>query len=133
MKWTVGQRIVAGYAVILLFLVVVAGVGIYTFSRTAGTFERVIHHREHSIEAALDARGAADRAVLSFLRYRLTREERFLKQREGEAAEARRTMTQLRDTSPAAETKETWEQVLGLLDAWEDASGAVIAATKAGR
>ena len=36
MKWTVGQRITVGYAVILVLLVVVAGVGYNALSRTAG-------------------------------------------------------------------------------------------------
>jgi len=57
MRWTVGRGIVAGYAVVLLLLAVVAGMGMYALSRTAGSLASVIREREHGIEAALEARG----------------------------------------------------------------------------
>src|SRR3970040_2141363 len=93
MRWTVGQRIAVGYAVMLLLLAVVAGVGVYALSRLADTFETVIHQREQGIETALEARGDTDRAVVSLLRYLGTREEQFLKDRERQVAEAREGMT----------------------------------------
>jgi methyl-accepting chemotaxis protein len=133
MKWTVGQRIAVGYAVILLLLAVVAGVGVYALSRTAETFGMVIHQREQGIEAALEARGDSDRAMVSFLRYLRAREERLLKDRERQVAEAREGMTRVRDASPTAEARKGWDEALGLLNTWDEAASAVIAATEAGR
>ncbi len=49
MRWTVSRRIVGGYAVILLFLMVVAGMGAYTLSRIAGSFEVAIHSQEKGL------------------------------------------------------------------------------------
>ena len=133
MKWTVGKRIAIGFAVILVLLVVVAGVGTYTLSRTADTFGRVIQQREQGIEVALEARGDTDRAMLSLLRYLREREERYLKDLERQVGEAREQMTRLRDASVTAEARKGWEEALGLLNAWDEASSAAIAATKAGR
>ncbi|MGB4780850.1 MCP four helix bundle domain-containing protein, partial [Candidatus Methylomirabilis sp.] len=133
MRWTVGQRITVGYAVILVLLVVAAGAGMFALSRIAGTFETVIRQHEQGIETALEARGDADRAVVSFFRYLQTRQEQFLKDRDRQLAEAREAMTRLRDTSATAEAKKGWEESLGLLNAWDEASSAMIAATKARR
>ncbi len=133
MRWTVGQRIAAGYAVVLLLLAVVAGVGVYALSRTAGTFEGVLRQREQGIETALEARGDADRATVSFLRYLRTREERLLRDRDRQVAEAREGMTRLRDASPTAEARRGWDEALGLFSTWDEAAGAAIAATQAGR
>lgn len=133
MKWTIGHRIAAGYAAILILLVAVGGVGMYTLSHIADTFKTVIHQREQGIETALEARGDADRAMVSFLRYLRTREEGFLKDRERQVAEAREGMTRLRDMSATPGTKKAWEDALGLLNTWDEASSAGIAATKAGR
>src|SRR3989304_3908673 len=106
MKWTVGQRITVGYAVILVLLVVVAGVGLYALSRIADTLETVIHQREQGIEAVLEARGAVDRALVGFLRYRMVRDERFLRQRDSEITAARNAITRLRDTAATAPGKQ---------------------------
>ena len=133
MKGTVGQRTAVGYAVILVLLVVVAGVGMYALGRIVDTFTAVIHQREQGIETALEARGDADRAVVSFLRYLRTPEEQFLKDKERQVAEAREGVTRLRDMSATPEAKKGWDEALSLLNAWEEASGAVIAATNARR
>ena len=133
MTWTVGRRVGVGYAVILLLLTVVAAGGVYSLSLTAQTLRAVIHQREQGIEAALEAGGAADRAVVGFLRYRLAREERFLKQRGDEITAARAAITRLRDAGATPEAKQAWQEMLGLVNAWEEASSAVIAATKANR
>ncbi|HEV8661517.1 MAG TPA: MCP four helix bundle domain-containing protein, partial [Candidatus Methylomirabilis sp.] len=133
MRWTVGQRITVGYTVLLLLLLLVTGVGTYALSRTAETFGTVIHQREQGIEAALEARGDSDRAMASFLRYLREREERLLTDRERQIGEAREGMTRLRETSATAEARKGWEEALGLLSAWDEASSAAIAATKAGR
>ncbi|HLF94616.1 MAG TPA: MCP four helix bundle domain-containing protein, partial [Planctomycetota bacterium] len=133
MRWTVGQRIAAGYAVILLFLVVVAGMGMYTLSLTTDAFQEVIRQRERRVVGALEARGASDRAFVGALRYRVTLDQRFLKDRERELTAAREAITRLRDTSTTVETKKAWDEVLGLVNDWEEASSAVLAAEKAGR
>jgi methyl-accepting chemotaxis protein len=132
MRWTVGQRIVIGYAALILLLTVIAGVGVYALSGTAGTFQEVVQYGER-VDAALEARGDADRAVISYLRYLTTGDEQFLEERERRTGEARQGATKLRDTSATAESKKSWEEVLALIEAWGEASKASIAAKKAGR
>src|SRR5918996_360179 len=117
MGWTVGRRIAVGYAVVLLLLAVVAGVGAYALSRTAAAFEATIRRQELRVVNALEARGHSDRSVVSLLRYNITREEGLLKEREDRAADARREVTGLRDTSPTPETKAGWQEALDFIQA----------------
>lgn len=133
MRWTVGQRVAVGYAVILALLGVVGGVGMITLSSTTGSLETVIRQREQRVEVAVEARGDADRAVVSFLRFLLTADDRLLGERERRLAEARQAMAELRDTSPTPERRKAAEEVLRLLNAWDEAALAAIAAKKAGR
>ncbi|MBI4637214.1 MAG: hypothetical protein HY727_12765, partial [Candidatus Rokubacteria bacterium] len=51
MGWTVGRRIAIGYAVVLVLLLVVAGVGMYALPRTTDTFQAAVRQQEQSLEA----------------------------------------------------------------------------------
>ncbi|MBI4560531.1 MAG: hypothetical protein HY724_00695, partial [Candidatus Rokubacteria bacterium] len=114
MKRTVGQRIVVGYAVILVLLVVVAGVGMYALTRTTGTFSGAVRQQEQSFEA-LRADERLTAANVNFLRYLITADPRFLKVMEDRLSSSRQAMTALRDASPTPEVKSGWEEALSLL------------------
>ncbi|MDE2322660.1 MAG: MCP four helix bundle domain-containing protein [candidate division NC10 bacterium] len=133
MKWTVGQRITVGYAVILVLLMVVAGVGYIALSRTAETFETVIHAQERDLGAVRRGDSAIDRATDIFLRYLLVPDESLLKDVDEANAEVRRVMTELRDQAGTAELKTGWGEPLNLLNAWEGAIRSSMAAQRAGR
>lgn len=80
MKWTVGQRIAVGYAVILMLLAVVAGVGMYALPRATDTFSGAVRQQEQSLRAM----GADERlatATANFLRFLLNPDPKFLKAR----------------------------------------------------
>ncbi len=80
MSWTVGQRIVLGYALILLLLLVVAGVGSYQLPRTSKTFETSIHAQGQDLIAPLEAKSTIAFANLNVLRYVVTKDSVFVKQ-----------------------------------------------------
>jgi len=131
MRSTVGQRIVAGYAMFTLFLAVVAAVGMYALPRTTGTFEIAGRQQEQSLEA-LRADERITAANANFLRYLLTADQTFLKVREERLSGGRRALTELRDTTVTPELKAGWEEALSLLTLLEQKSEAAISA-KAGR
>ncbi len=133
MRWTVGQRIAGGYAVILVLLVVVAGVGTYALSRTAETFESVIGEQEQGLVNALGVKGAVASAHVDFLLYLLMPDDKFLRRWESGVGEARRALTELREAGATAEVKTGWGQALDLLKTWEEGARDSMTARTAGR
>ena len=132
MSWTVGRRIGSGYAVVLLLLAVVAGVGVSSLSRTAGAFETVVQDQERYLVAVWKTDGAIDAATAGLLRYLLSPQEGTLKDWESGVAEARRTMAELRDTNVDAELRTGWSEALSLQERLEEVSRLAIAAQQAG-
>ncbi|MCZ7625842.1 MAG: methyl-accepting chemotaxis protein [Candidatus Methylomirabilis sp.] len=132
MRWTVGQRIAVGYAVILLLLAVIAGAGIYALPRTADTFFSAVRQQEQSLEA-LRADERLTSANANFLRYLLTGDQKFLKVMEDRLSSGRRSLTALRDASTTSALKSEWEEVLGLVTLLDQGQNAAIAAKAARR
>ena len=132
MKWTVGQRTAVGYAVVLVLLVVVAGVGMYALPRTTGTFEGAVRQQEQSLEA-LRADERITTGIANFLRYLLTADPRFLKVTEDRLSSGRQAITALRDASATPESKTGWEEALSLLTLQEEGYKAAVSAKAARR
>lgn len=132
MKGTVGQRTAVGYAVILVLLVVVAGVGMYALPRTTDTFEGAVRQQEQSLEA-LRADERLTAANVNFLRYLLIGDPRFVKTMEDRLSSSRQAMTTLRDASTTPELKSGWEEALSLLTLQEEGYKAAVSAKAARR
>ena len=132
MKGTVGQRTAVGYAVILVLLVVVAGVGMYALPRTTATFEGAVRQQEQSLEA-LRADERITAANVNFLRYLLIGDPRFVKTMEDRLSTSRQIMTALRDASTTPELKSGWEEALSLLTLQEEGYKAAVSAKAARR
>ena len=132
MRQTISRRVVVGYAILLLLLAVVVGVSMSALVRVKSTFQEVIRLGERA-DRGLEARGFFDRAVVKFVSHLLTGEERFLQERNRWVEEARHEMTKLRETSATAEARRNWDEVLTLLQAWDEGSQAATAARLAGR
>ena len=132
MRWTIARRITLGYAAVLLLLAVVGLVATYALSGTGTALQDVIR-REELLDAAMEARGDTDRAVVSFLRYFATGEEGFIEEREQRVREAQAGLARLQQGSPDAEDKKAWGDIRAILDAWDGAAKAAIVARRAGR
>ena len=132
MRWTVGQRIAVGYAVILLLLVVVAGVSMYALPRATDTFYGAVRRQEQSIEA-LRADERLTSANANFLRFLLIADPRFLKAREDSLSSGRQAIAALRDAGTTPESKSGWEEALSLLTLIDQGQQAAITAKAARR
>jgi len=130
MRWTVGQRITVGYAVILMLLIVVAGVSMYVLPRTTEMFSGAVRQQEQSLQA-LDADRRLAAANANFLRFLLTAEPKFLRAREDSLSSGRQAIAALRDASTTPESRSGWDEALGLLTLWDQGQQAAIAAKMA--
>lgn len=132
MRWTVGQRIAVGYAVILVLLTVVAAVGMYALTGTTDTFSDAVRRQEQSLQAM----GADERlatATANFLRFLLSPDPKFLKAREDSLSSGRQIIAALRDASSSPESRSGWEEALGLLTSLDQGQQAAIVAKAAKR
>jgi methyl-accepting chemotaxis protein len=132
MSWTVGRRIVLGYALILLLLLVVAGVGTYQLPRTSGTFERAVRAQEQELIAPLEAKSVIAFANLHVLRYLVTKDTAFLKQWEVDILQARQSMAELQNGNQSADLKIGWGEALRLLQNWEETVRLMLSMTMSG-
>jgi len=133
MNWSVGRRMAAGYAVILLFMLGVAAVGMLALSRTTEMFRTALVQLEHDLSNALQAEIAFRAPNISFLRYLTTADDEFLKAYGEEVTTFRQLLVDLATTSPNQGVKTGWERMHALLDTWDGLVQTSMAARKAGR
>src|SRR6266511_777535 len=134
MRWTVGQRIAVGYATLLLLLLIVAGMGMLTLSRTSDAFKMAIAGLETDLVDVLEAETAFSSAPnVDFLRFLATGDDEFVQRYETGMATTRKTLVELTRKGSNKEMKDSWEKASGLLDAWDDKAKKAMSAKKAGR
>ncbi len=129
MKWTIGQRMAFGFAVLIILYMVVAAVGGVTRSRTNEVYEETIRQQQILVDAQ-EAESTIDLASAEFLRYLLTSDEKVLNGWEKGLSAARQALTGLRTRTATPEIKAGWGEALNFLNTYEEATRAVIAAKK---
>jgi len=133
MPWTLGRRIAVGYATLLLLLLIVAGMGMLTLSRTSDTFEAAIIGLEKDLVRALEAVTAFNIPNVDFLRFLATGDDDFLQRYEKGLAETRQIMAESARQNANKAMRDAWGKATGLLDAWDDKAKRSMAAKQAGR
>jgi methyl-accepting chemotaxis protein len=133
MRWTVSRRITAGFATILgleVMLALVAGVALLA---TSARYRAAIDEGRGVLVPALQAESQVADANLSFLRYLSSGDESFARELGTDLAESRNGVQRLRDTTPDAAARATWDRALTRLGRWEESVGRSLAAARAGR
>jgi len=130
MKWSIGQRMVVGFAVLIILYMVVAAIGGLTRARTNEVYEDTFRQQQTLVNAQ-EAEAAVHLALTELLRYLSTSDEKVIAGWERGISGARQALTALRDSAPASETRSGWGEVLNLLNGYEEVTRATIAAKKA--
>ena len=133
MKWTVGRRVAAGYAMVLLLLLAVAGLGVFSLSRTAAVFKKTIETQDRLLTEAQRAESSSYAAQTAYLRYMLLGRRDFLNDWRSGLAQARKALTTLETASATADLKAGWKEALGIHDAWQQKVQSMVVARQAGR
>ncbi len=119
MKWTIGRRIAAGYALILIPLAAVAMVGLVAVPRTTETLTAAAREQSQQLKGALTVRGAINSASANYLRFLATGDIQDQTASRAALENTRQAVTELRDRSPAAEIRTEWNDALRLMDSWQ--------------
>jgi methyl-accepting chemotaxis protein len=129
-NWTVGRRIIAGFTLSLLLVVVIGAIGWWALERTGDEYGSAVEQERTLVENALRTRGSARSANLEYLRYLLEPDARFIQGRDSAVTAARSAFDVLRREAP--EEAGSWESAALALERWVAASEASIAARRDG-
>jgi methyl-accepting chemotaxis protein len=133
MEWTVGRRIVVGFALGLALVALVGWIGIGALGKSVGSYRQALDQQRGLLVGALQAESEARGASIQVLRYLLNPDERFARAADSGAALARQLMEQVREQAGARADAALWDRALGALRDWEEAAHLAMAATRAGR
>lgn len=132
MKWTMSNRILAGFTVGAVLVIAIAAIGILSLRRTVSVYEDALGTQRTILLRAVDARGSSRLANISYLRYLVEGGAEHLTVRAAEVRDARSGFTALRD-SANDEGRRSWDEALRSLAEWEAGSGQVMELFAAGR
>ena len=132
MTWTVGRRIALALAIELALLTIVAVVGATALGRVTTAYEGALAVRRTTVVPSLRAESKLKEANVNLLRGLLTGDPRFERGYDSLVADARKQITQVRDTVGTAQEQSRWDVSLGLLSQWNEAVHTASAANRAG-
>lgn len=130
MTWTVGRRIIAGFAVSVLLLLAITAIAVWALNRTTAAYRQALAVERESLVEAYNVRGSMRDANISFLRFLLERSEAHTADRDSALSNARRALQRLGDV--AIEQRTNWASVAADLERWVEATNAAMAAARAG-
>jgi methyl-accepting chemotaxis protein len=130
--WTIGRRIAAGYAVLLVLLVAIAAVGIGALRSTRTDYRNALATEQNRAVRGTDALQGMDAAVVSFLSYVLRGQSASVDSMNERFAAARAAAVELRDSSTAPAQVSGWTDAVRELDQWNTAAQQAVDARKAG-
>jgi methyl-accepting chemotaxis protein len=132
-KWTIGRRIAAGYAVLILLLVAIVVFATLALRASREDFTTALATVENRALKGTDSLQGMDSAVVTFLSYLLTGRETSLEAMNERFQVARATTVGLRDASQTPAQVTGWTDAVRQMDAWKTAADEAIAAKGAGR
>lgn len=133
MTRTVSWRIVAGFALILCLVIVLAVVGIVALRNSRRAFGTALAQRQAVLETALEAEARVQEANLHHLRFLIDPRQDFALAADSSATAARQLLEQLRDTTDVAQSRSTWAEALTRVAEWRTRSATADSLMRAGR
>lgn len=132
MNWTVGRQVGTGYAVVLTLLVALAALAITSLAQTAVRFRQAIEQQDQVLQDARAVEKSLTLAQVSYLRYLLAKDQRFIQTWQEHAQEGERLLGKLEEMSPQ-ERKAGWREANQLHQTWQKGVNAALAAQDAGQ
>jgi methyl-accepting chemotaxis protein len=133
MNWTVSRRIISGYFLVLLLVVIVAVLGFWSLGRTRDTYEAALRQRRVALVPSLNALAETRMANMSYLRYLIEGLERNVQDRDSIVRVTDDLLTQVRDSADTEEEKQQWTNLLTIVHRWAATTDTVIAARRGNR
>lgn len=132
MQWTLIHRIYVGYAISLVLILAVAGIGILALRNSTNAYQSALQHQREVLTSALRADYEARGAVIHHLQFLAQPSERHVEARDSLLALSYAALESLRDSAETPGLHGIWEQSLRQLARWEEVSDHSIGALRAG-
>jgi methyl-accepting chemotaxis protein len=131
-KWTIGQRITAGFATAIVLVVVVAAAALWTLERTERAYGDSMDVERTGLRQALQAQVEIRGANVNYLRYLLEQDAQFLTNYNREVESGIGNLVRLREAEVDAQLRGLWGQALDAANRWQDAANRSMAQHRAG-
>jgi methyl-accepting chemotaxis protein len=125
--WTFGQKIAAGFAVIVALAFVIAGIAVYALRGVVESKDRIIDSSVMLVTEAESLRAAFERKVAASANYLLLREDRFLERMREAHAEFTTAAGQLRAQVAGGEERRMVDEITRDEDVHQQALDRVVA------
>ena len=132
MSWTVSRRILVGFSIILLLLVVVGGLATWSLHNTATTYDEAALQRKQALVPALRAESELRNANVAFLRYLLEMRDVDRQALDSLSIVVVQLVTQLRDSAKTTGERQQWDDALALHTRWKLATDTSIRVRRTG-
>lgn len=121
MNWTVSRRIVSGFSIVLVLLLIVSLIGWKSLSNTTATYEQALNERRTELIPAYRGESDMRAANSAYLRFLLEPSVVHRRTRDSVLETSERMLTALRDSSKSPDTRQHWVDALALFASWHAA------------
>jgi methyl-accepting chemotaxis protein len=132
MSWTVSRRILVGFSIILLLLVVVGGLATWSLQSTAAAYDEAAMQRKQALVPALRAESELRNANGAYLRYLLEMRDIDRQEHDSLSIVVVQLATQLRASATTTEERQQWDEALALHTRWKLMTDTSIQVRRAG-
>jgi methyl-accepting chemotaxis protein len=130
-NWTVSRRIIAGFAIGAILVVVIAVVGVWALRQTASGYGAAVEAERQILLSAVNARGSVRNTNISYLRVLVETGPQFRQDFENYSQQSRTLLAALRDNEDVG-ARETWDEALRVFTDWDAAVREVMGLWQAG-
>jgi methyl-accepting chemotaxis protein len=132
MNFTVSRRIISGFSIVLLLLLIVSVIGWWALGKTTATYEAALAQRKNSLVPALNTVGYTRGGNMAYLKYLLEGQQADLAERDSLNTLASRELQRIQDSAAVAD-KGRWDNVSAAFRRWVTATDSAIALRRANR
>jgi methyl-accepting chemotaxis protein len=118
MNWTVSRRIIAGFSITILLLVLLAILGTWSLRSATATYEQALAQRRSELVPALRGESEIRGANNNYLRYLLEGTATYSAAADSIERVAAALISELRDSASTSEMRAHWQQTLDLQSRW---------------
>lgn len=133
MRWTIEQRILGGFVVLLLLLLVSTAVSAWMMRTTADQLEHTVQVQGERLLLMHRQEADANEASNRYFRYVQRNDNAMIAEFRSYLERSRAAVVRLQSDAPTADIRRGWEEAAELLDRWGSRAQIVIDARREGR